>query len=256
MTATVMKEALDERDRRKERPLRVEGTSTLQELDSFVALANRFKRPSSAVFADIDATKLTAIFDYHDPTGEKDGAEIARWGKHRAVYTAPRSRQWQAWVALEGKPLTQDQFAAHLEANLDDLTLPPEARAKSEDGVAREYGAPARVLDMARRLQIFQKGEFSRAVDPVNGNMQLVVRQENEPQSTKIYGGFWLGIPVFEAGAPYAVEARIQFRMIEARPTFAYALHQKDEVLRHAFGEVRARVVKDTGLPLFAGRPE
>lgn len=252
-------EALGEVDKqrayRRERPLRVEANTTILELESFIALCLRFKRPVSAIFADIEATRLTAIFDYHDPTGDKDDAEIARWGKHRATYACPRSKPWQAWTALDGKPLSQDQFSQFIEERLDDLTSTPPDRPPAEDGITREYGAPARILDMARNLQIRTRGEFQREIDPRTGSFNLVNRVQNEEaNSTRIYGGFWLKLPVFEAGALYFVEARIQFRLVEGRPTFTFLLHNKDVVLRDAFDEVRKRVNEKTGLPIFAGR--
>jgi uncharacterized protein YfdQ (DUF2303 family) len=252
-------EALTEADKarayRRDRPLRVEANTTILELESFIAICQRFKRPVSAIFADIEATKLTAIFDFHDPTGDKDDAEIARWGKHRAIYVCPRSKPWQAWTALDGKPLSQDQFAQFIEERLDDLTSAPADRAPPEDGVTREYGAPARILDMARNLQIRTRGEFVREIDTRTGSFNLVNRVQNEEAtSTRIFGGFWLKLPVFEAGALYLVEARIQFRLVEGRPTFTFLLHNKDVVLRDAFDEVRKRVHAETSLPIFAGR--
>lgn len=52
---------------RLDRPRRLVETSTHQSVPSFVAHVNRFSTPISAVFADIQEAKITAIYDYTAP---------------------------------------------------------------------------------------------------------------------------------------------------------------------------------------------
>ncbi len=251
-TVLVLDAALKQADDRAEAPRARRGQATLTELPSFIDHVNRFKDADSAIFADVEKVKLTAVFDYHRAGAIADKGQ--RWGKHRSLYACPLSPQWQLWVKCNEQPMTQDVFAQLIEENLSDLAS-PNLEAQPLDS---EMPSPAQVLTMVRQLTIRTKGEFTRKVDEVTGEFELVNKLEHDQTSTKIYRAFLLRIPVF-AGADatfYRVEARIRFRMENGRAIFAYSLYRHDLVLQDAFGDVRAAVVKATALPLLAGSPE
>jgi uncharacterized protein YfdQ (DUF2303 family) len=245
-TLRPMVELIAMRDERAPHPLRRRGTATFTELASFTAHVNRFKDEASVIFADTETPTLTAVLDY-SPGGE--GA-APRWGQHRSVYSLPLSEKWQLWVAHDAEPMGQEAFAQFVEDHLDDI------RSPTGDSGDSDLPAAADLLTMARNLVIRSRGEFSRSINPVTGESALVSKHENTSESTKIPRGFLLGIPVFEAGALYAVEARMRFSMLNGRPTFAYALVNPDEKLRDAFNEVRMLAEARTGLPVLAGSPE
>ncbi len=83
-----------------------------------------------------------------------------------------------------------------------------------------------------------------------------MAKVDQEQTSTKLPPVFLIGIPVFEAGARYRLEARLRMQFKEGRPLFSFLLTQVEAVKRDAFDEVRGRVLKETGLPVFAGKPE
>jgi uncharacterized protein YfdQ (DUF2303 family) len=166
-----------------------------------------------------------------------------------ALYTCPLSEQWKFWTANNGKKFKQDDFAQLIEDRMDDLASPTGA------GGNQDLPSPSEVLTMARQLVVRSKGEFSRSFDPTTGNSSLTCKTENDTGSTKIPRAFLLQLPVFEAGAVYAVEARIRFELAGA-PTFSYLLYRAEEIKRDAFDEVRTIVEQRTELPLFAGAPE
>jgi uncharacterized protein YfdQ (DUF2303 family) len=230
-------------DERAEKPRRLAGTATHQEIDSFIAHANRFKDQASAVYADVTAVRLTAVLDYHTGPG------APRWGLHRSLYSCPLSEPWEAWHGFDGKPRAQTDFAQWIEDRMADLTS-----GKDTDG--NPYPAPADVLSMARNLAVYSKGTFERKINPTTGDSALVAKTETETTSTKIPRAFALKLPVFDGGAMWAVEAKIRLTFEGGFPRFAYSLHRTDAILRDAFGEVRARVAKETGLPVFCGTPE
>lgn len=246
MRLEVPKAAIELSDARAATPRARMGTAQHDELDSFIAHVNRFKDNASAIFADIQAVRLTAVLDYH-PSGPSG----ARWGRHRSVYRCPLSRPWQRWLAQNEKPFTQDAFGEFIDQNLADISNPNAA-----GGVSDDVAQPAALVEMARNLIVRTKGEFSRHVNVTTGEASLISKLENESTSTKIPRAFVLGIPVFEGGTLYAVEARVRFAMREGKPSFAYSLYQHEKVLKDAFGEVRAKVAADTSLPVFAGSPE
>lgn len=239
-------EVLEIADLRADKPRRRRGQAMHDELASFIEHINRFKDDDSAVFADIDNTTVTAVLDYHRTGAAGD----PRWGQHRSVYECPLSAEWQRWNENDGVKMSQDTFAQFIEDNLDDL------RAPTGNGADKDLPMPSDVLTMARNLVIRSKGEFSRSMNPTTGESSLVCKNENDTTSTKIPRAFLLGIPVFEAGAVYAVEARMRMEMSNGRPMFSYALYKPEAIKRDAFGEVREMVKQQTALPVFAGSPE
>lgn len=234
----VLTEAMNEVDARAERPLARRGVAVLTDVDSFIAHGNRFKDAHSAVFADRAGVKLQAVYDYHD--------EKARWGKHRAAYACPLSRQWKLWLGGNEKPFGQEEFGTFIDDNMGDLAAPD----------AGDFPAPTKVLDMARNLVVRSKGTFERKLNPTTGEATLVSKDEHEPESTKIFRAFLIGIQVFEGGTAYRVEARLRFSLASGRPQFSYSLYQHERVMEDAFGEVCDKVRKGTELPLFYGQPE
>lgn len=244
-SADLLTAALEAADKRADAPRRRKGTATHSELSSFIAHVNRFKDEDSAIYADVDAVRLTCVFDYH-----RKGAGDPRWGEHRSVYACPLSKSWLLWTANDGSKMSQDQFAQFIEDNMQDLASPV------GNGEDKDLPMPSEVLTMARNLVIRSKGEFSRSLNPVTGEHSLVCKNENETTSTKIPRAFLLGIPVFEAGAMYRVEARMRLDMSSGRPVFSYSIYQPEAIKRDAFGEARQMVTEQTALPLFAGNPE
>lgn len=234
----ILQDVLKAEEERGATPRRRRGTHVLTELDSFIAIVNRYKTADTVVWADIERLAVTAVFNEHQVG---PAFSDAGWRDHRAAYQCPRSAEWIAWTAQDGKTMAQDAFADWIEQRMEDLTA------------ASGYPAPTEVLKVARDLQVHTKGTFSRSFDPTTGTGHLLCKTDNESTSTPIPRAFMLGIPVFQGGARYAVEARIRFAMIDGRPTFTVVLHRRGEIERDAFADVRKAVIAGCELPLVAG---
>lgn len=238
--ATAVMEALDQR---MPGPRARKGSHLIAELESLVSYVNRYKSDDTLAWANVDGFRIEVVLDDHPAGARVEAFKRTAWRQHRAVYTCPRSPEWKAWTGLDGNPLAQEQFADFIEARLEDI--------RGGEG----YPKPLDVLHMARHLVMHQKGTFERKIDPTNGNGILVNKVENETGSTVIPRAFLLGIPVFEGGAHYQVEARVRFAIAEGRPTFSYTLHRRKEIERDAFGDVRTKFHSATAVPVLAGSP-
>ncbi len=239
----VLKDAMRVSLSQADAPPRRKGCAVLQELASFILHVNRFKTVDSTVWADIDSAKLTAVYNYHSATAPA-------WGDHGAIYACPLSRAWRLWVGGNGRVMSQDDFADFVEANVADLAGPDPADPLD----SAPY--PARLIEVARNLKVHSKSVFERNYNATTGEYLLTAKLENESQSTKIPSGFFIGIPVFEAGAKYRIEARLRFQLKDGRPSFSYVLVQPEATMAHAFGEIRDQVTAGTGLEVWAGIPE
>ena len=236
-SVAIASEALAELDARWARRPRT-GSSALTEVDSFVAHIKRWGSEATVVYADNAAMSFVAVLDDH-PADPRTTAARA----HRATYACPRSNEWITWTALDSKAQSQTQFADFIESRLEDLTG------------AAGYPTPVEVLQVGRSLNILTKGTFQREINPTNGDSILVCKTETDSGSTAIPRAFMLAIPVFDGGVRYQVEARVRFALVEGRPSFSFTLHRRSEIERDAFGEVRAKVAKETGRLVLAGTP-
>jgi uncharacterized protein YfdQ (DUF2303 family) len=257
MKAAVLQSVLDAQDARAEAPQRLRGTSVHQELPSFIAHVNRHKDVDSVIFADPEKVKLTAIYNYNGPTAKKpdggyaEAGTTARWSDHRAVYACPLSVQWKLWLMHNEQWFSQELFGTFLDDNFGDLGNP------GKTAIDREMAEPAKVLEVARSLVINAKHSFQREINPTTGEGVLHWKKENEARgSTKVPKSFLLGIPVFEGGELYRIEARLRYEVREGAARFCYSLYLPQVILRDAFAKVRKEAQEQTGLVLFAGSPE
>lgn len=113
------------------RPLQRKGTAKLTTLQSVIDWANRFKNADSVLYAQNEgaAPCLTCIADYHlaGPSQiDSAGFETtARHGHHRATYSFPLSKQWQAWLKVSGAAMSGVEMGTFLEDNILDVIDPP-----------------------------------------------------------------------------------------------------------------------------------
>jgi uncharacterized protein YfdQ (DUF2303 family) len=246
--AVLWTKALALLDERQPTPRRIGGTAKFTELASFIEHVNRFKDDKSAVF--MAGNQLTAVYNYHgDPA-------TPRWGDHRATYTAPLSSQWSLWTANDGKQMTQEEFGSFIDANLADIAAPAPGDEGKADREAGYVGA-GQLATLARNLVINASHKAERKINEQTGDITMTFEvKTDETSSTKLPPGFLLGIPVFEAGALYRVEAKFFLYRSGQGFKLAYKLQRAQDIMRHAVDEIRVQVKKDTSLPVWAGSPE
>ena len=255
----VLTNVLATQDERAAAPRARRGTANHLELTSFNAHVNRFKDGDSVVFADPTKGSLVAVFDYHragppPKTGggvDGEGPGAARWGRHRATYSCPHSKEWKLWVEHNEEEMTQDEFGDFIDANMKDLVTPD-----ANGAINTDFASPTTILTAARKLTIVLEGQYKREFNETTGETNLICQTTHGPNSTKIPRAFGIGIPVYEGGDRWVVEVRVRFSLNGGHPKFLYSLHEIDRIEREAFLEVRTKVAKETSLPVFVGAPE
>ena len=237
-----------ESEKRQPTPRRIGGTAKFTELASFIGHVNRFKDDKSAIFTA--KNELTAVYNYHS------GPATPRWGDHRATYTAPLSSQWSLWTANSDKQMTQEDFGSFIDANLADIAAPASGDEGKADREAGYVGA-GQLATLARNLVINASHTAERKINEQTDDITMTFEvKTDETSSTKLPPGFLLGIPVFEAGALYRVEAKFFLYRSGQGFKLAYKLQRAQDIMRHAVDEIREQVKKDTSLPVWAGSPE
>lgn len=223
-------------------PTRRRGADLVRDVASFIAVVNRFKNAATTLYRRTrPEPRFLACFNDHSP-------EAPGWRDHCVVYECPISPEWHEWTKASGRSMSQTDFALFIERNLPDL-------------VTMEGGpTPAQMLEVSRTLQAKKKVNFASGTRLDNGEIQF--RYEEQIEGTagkgdiKIPEQFHLGIPVFEGGEPYAVVARLRYRIGErGELSMWFDLERPHKIVEDAVLQLVAKVEVDTGLVPINGEP-
>lgn len=240
----------------REWPERIEGTSVHHTLASLTAHAKRWKRghegSDSAAFCAIDGKpSITTIYDYH-----RNGEPA--WRKHRARYEFPLSDAWKRWTQAHGRELRVADFAQLLEDRLCDVAEPSAApQGVVPPGIT--LASPAALSGLAGGLQIRADVSVTEIRRRDNGTAQLMFNEEHRGADDKplsLPNGFLLALPVFVGSAPFAVPARLRYRLQQGAVLWTVSLYQHEEALRRAVTESAEGFAAAAGVELFFGSPE
>lgn len=251
-------------DESRDKPIRRRGNATLLDLDSFIAHTNRFKDDDSIIFADNDRKNpsLNAVLDYHRIGAASD----ARFLEHGSRFAFPLSDEWKAWNEADATPMKMRDFAAFLEDRIIDV-LPVQGLDLTDDqqrfvdtlGGEQRIADPAKLMELATGLQVFEQSEVSSAVKLASGEAKMTFTSQHVDANggeLRVPSLFVLGIPVFRNGEPYQVLVRLRYRKVGADLMFFTEMWRTDRVFDHAFTEAVERVEGETGLPVLLGKPE
>lgn len=270
------------------KPARRRGRAQLEDLDSLIGWANRFKGETSALFAnpDMKAPSLTCVADYHAAGGVQvdnpDGDPTARHLAHRGTYAFPLSDEWKAWMAVskgapDGGPamLDKDQMGEFIEANAKDIMDPTPAVLKAVESDANmewenrliatarqiegRYGQLAQLLSLSRKFQVFETSDLKLVSNRDSGEGEIQFLNEHKTADgapIRLPNLIIIAIPVFHAGALYRMPVRFRYRKQGASVAFILSVYNPEKVFKAAFEEAINAARDKTELPLFLGTPE
>lgn len=263
------------------KPARRTGTAKLATLQSLIDWSNRFKGPTSVLFANPDrsAPGLTCIADYHGAgeaqTDSTTPDPNANYGRHRGTYAFPLSKEWIRWTKVSGQPLDKDVMGQFIEDNAKDFMDPTPAllnpgtvapahpwEERMQDiaeKIGGRFGQHLTLIHMSREFQVHEVSNLSVTSNRDTGESTIAFVNEHKApsgQPMKIPNLFLIAIPVFESGALYRLPVRFQYRKTGGALKFALTIYDPDRALDDAFDEAVAKAVQDTTLPVFEGTPE
>lgn len=263
------------------KPARRKGTARLDDLQSLIDWANRFKGPTSALFAkpDLNAPTITCIADYHaeGPADQETatGDPTARHCHHRAIYSFPLSEEWKAWTGVSGNPLEKDDLGEFIEANAKDIMDPTAAilAAKESDKnqpwenrliqtaqqIEGRYGQLTQLLQMSRQFQVYETSNLKVTSNRDTGESEIQFLNEHKGADGKplqIPNLIIIAIPVFMGGAPYRMPVRFRYRKMGGAVRFILSIYNPEKAFEAAFKEAVEEATEKTELPTFKGTPE
>lgn len=229
-------------DEYRQYPARRTGDIRVDDIDSFAAYWAKHADAGSDIYADRDSRTITAVLDAHNGPGVDDGA---RWGQHRAVYTATYSHQFATWLDGNDMSMTQEAFAEFVEDNRADIFHP----------------AAADMLEIVQTLEGTTRATWTAGIRLANGSRKLVWAEETDAKAgtggdLAIPTELTLRMPVFDrAAVADEVTARFRYRITSGKLTLLYKLDRPTDVVTAAFEHLVADVADKTGHLVLRGAP-
>lgn len=237
--------------RHVEPPPHIKQAVVLQTVDSLVDYANRFKTSRTLLFADISANSITAALDYHqgsrpgaagseipieDEQGEADRVD------HTARMALPYSVEWETWTKMDGKLVSQLEFARFLEENGGDIVAPQAAD----------------LLEACRDLQAVRKVDF-KAVVRTNTDTESF-EYSDDTQATSKRGDvevptkFVLSLPVYFGEPPTELHAFLRWNLDDGKLFLGVKLHRAEHVRQAVFKQIVLTAAEGIGQPAVFGK--
>ncbi len=204
---------------------------------SLSAYVNRFSAPCSVLLADYDAGAIKAMLDYHGDSGEGELAAGAR--EHICTLKLRPSEEFTRWSAIEGKTLSQAEFAQFLEENACDV-IDPE---------------PAVMIEISRDLEATQGVTFKSSTRLENGDRAFVYENETRVKGDiRVPREFTLDIPLFDGEQPVQLRCAFRYRINGGGLDMGFEWRRVEYQRRAYFAQIATLAAEETGLPVFAGR--
>jgi uncharacterized protein YfdQ (DUF2303 family) len=222
-------------------PTRAKGTTKLFDADSFI----RFVEPYVSVG---DVVKLFYVIDPKPEFVAVLNAALPGrpdWGDLRAEYAAPLSKEWQAWAAMDGKAMNQQQFALFIERNLLDIAEP----------------SGAEMLELSLNFQAKKNVNFASGTRLSNGQTQLVYEETiqskaGEKGQLSIPDEIVLLLPVFEGSKMGdRLTAKFRYRIDGGKLDMWYELVRPHKVLEVATHDLLEQIELGIRVQGFKGLP-
>lgn len=219
------------------RPRRKRGVVALTTPASLTEYVNTHKVGGTEIFVDWRRSRAEAVLNDHDKSG-------AGFGDHRAVLTLQPTPEWARWTALDGKWMSQGDFAEHILDTTADVVDPPAAD----------------LLEMAETFTATRSLNFSSGNRLKDGQRQLryvetIDAQAGVAGNVTIPDSILLRLAPFDGAEQVEMSARVRYRINDGALKLGYVLDRPDLVLRTAFAAVVAGVEEQTGISALWGSP-
>lgn len=216
------------------------GTTIVRDEDSLIRLARELGNPmGTRVYADPVARSITAVLN--------DDVDVANagWRDRRVSLALIHTPEWERWVRLNDRLMSQHEFAEHIEESLIEIVEPTSAD----------------MLELAQSLEATTEATFRQGTRLQSGARQFTYSEETQGRAgqngeLEIPTSFWLALTPWQgrSAEPYRVEARLRYRITPDGLRIGYRLMDLEGILRSAFEDV-LRPIREAELPIVLGTP-
>lgn len=228
-------------------------TTQLQTAEALAQYLHRFKDSDSIMFADVTASKITAILDYHlrpsvnvpvgDPAEGKaaNTPAVPRHSAHRAVLQLRHSKEWETWARANETLMKHVQFVEFLEENALDIQNP----------------SGGELIEICRDLQVKAGTNFKTSVR--DGDYVNISFQKDNDVSTageiRLPAEMEISIPVYFGELPISMRVLLRRKVDDGELLLGFKIlrmenHKQDEFLR-----IASEISTDTNVESVLGNP-
>lgn len=222
-------------DQYRDRPRRQSGTIVVRDGASLLSLVDDLGY-NVRVYADPVGRSITAVLN--------DADQSPAFRDHRVTLALSPTVEWKRWAAKDGNMMTQADFAEHLEDCALDIAEPTSAE----------------LLEIAQSLQATNAAEFKSGVRLASGQRQFqyvetIAARAGQAGELLIPETFKVALTPWTGGdKPYAVTARLRFRITGDGLRLGYRLVDPDRILEAAFEDVLTPI-RAADLTVILGTP-
>lgn len=236
-------------DERADRPRQVKRAVTLLDVDSFIDYLARntlltndnphvgadhlHSDGSIELWADLDGRRILAILD-----------GIDGWRHHQATLALKVSREWNEWLAVDGKLLKQADFAEFITDHLSTIASP--------DG--------ALLVDICETLAGKANVNWKSQQLSRNGQRQFMFEETVEAKAgqkgnVEVPTELVLVLRPFQGSDPVPVTARFRYRLSDGQLYLGVKLAEPDLTIEQAFAAIVDDVQQMVPVRVNHGRP-
>lgn len=219
-------------------PRRVRGSTVAYDVPALQALWEKYSIGGSELFGDPLSHRFVAVLN-----GDTD-ADLPGFRDHRVEMPLRTTPAWEAWTGMNGRMVSQVEFAEFIEARLVDVVRP----------------TGADMLELASTLEASSSVEFKSAVALSSGVRTL---QYEETQTARagqtgqleIPKEIELGVAPYEGGDTFRVTARFRHRIRNGSLTLGFVLDRPEDVVKAAFEDFSEKVSAACDTSVLLGTP-
>lgn len=222
-------------------PIRKTGTVMMNDAASFIDYF-KLHQAASRIYGQVEPPKFVAILNDH----RKDEPG---WRDHRIIYDCPLSKEWREWRGFSGAPRDQIAFSEFIESHTTDII-----------SSNNDEPSGAVMLEVATSFKAQKKVNFASGQRLDNGQVDFVFQEEIQGSAgakghIKVPERFYIGIPVFEGGAPYRIECKLRYRLKDGSLSMWFDMVRDHKVLEAAFMDIWKEIADATQTTIWRGMP-
>ena len=193
----------------------------------------------STLWGDIDRGRLTVVLNDH---ADGEFGHEPGWADHQVSVQMKRSPEWEAWTAINGKPMSQVELALFLEEHLLEIVEPNGST----------------LLEITQTFHATEGATFKSSQAINSGEQRLTYEQTIEAQagrnaSTEIPTDLTLAIRPWLGVERVPVKAKFRFRIRDGRLVLFVSLLNLEEVSRAAVENALSGVADELDLAAIEG---
>ena len=162
------------------------------------------------------------------------------WGDHRAAIAFRPTPQWLKWSGIDGKLLSQSDFANFIEDNLADIRSP----------------AGADALEISQQLEVVRTTNFRSVTRPRSGLIQFKNEQTDDVKAigeVTVPDMFTLFLAPMFGTSGMEIAARFRYRIVDGALKLGVKLQRVEEIMAAILEDFVALIVLPDGAVMVEG---